>query len=96
MTPPFTVIGTSHFERAFHKLCRQHSTLAPVYPRIVSILETDPYNRSHAYDIKKLASIPKGQGQYRIRAGRFRFRYDIEGEIVYLKVCSLRHEDTYS
>jgi mRNA-degrading endonuclease RelE of RelBE toxin-antitoxin system len=63
---------------------------------IVAILEADPYNRSRSYDIKKLEGIPKGHGQYRIRAGRFRFRYDIEGEIVYVKACSLRREDTYS
>ena len=95
MRPPFKVIATSHFERAFEKLSRRHPALAVAYPRIVSILEDDPYNRNRSYDIKKLAGIPKGHGQYRIRAGRFRFRYDIEGEIVYLKVCSLRREDTY-
>jgi mRNA-degrading endonuclease RelE of RelBE toxin-antitoxin system len=41
---------------------------------------------------------PGGQaddGQYRIRAGHFRFRYDIKGQFVYLKACSLRREDTY-
>jgi len=65
------------------------------YGRVISILEADPYNYSRSHDIKKLEGIPKGYGQYRIRAGRFRFRYDIEGEIVYLKVCSLRREDTY-
>jgi len=95
MTPPFTVIGTSHFQRAFDKLSRHHPTMAAAYGRVISILEADPYNYSRSHDIKKLEGIPKGYGQYRIRAGRFRFRYDIEGEIVYLKVCSLRREDTY-
>ena len=95
MTPPFTVIATSHFERAFEKLSRNHPALAAAYSRIVSIREADPYNRSRSYDIKKLEGIPKGHGQYRIRAGRFRFRYDIEGEIVYLKACGLRWEETY-
>ena len=59
------------------------------------MLENDPYNRAGSYHIKKLESIPGGHGQFRIRAGRFRFRYDIEGGIVYLKACGLRREETY-
>jgi mRNA-degrading endonuclease RelE of RelBE toxin-antitoxin system len=34
-------------------------------------------------------------GQYRLRLGRFRFRYDIEGRMVVLYYCGLRREDTY-
>ncbi|MEK6285486.1 MAG: hypothetical protein AABO57_07080 [Acidobacteriota bacterium] len=45
--------------------------------------------------LKKLVDVRPGYGQYRIRAGRFRFRYDFEGQIVYLKLCSLRSEGTY-
>jgi hypothetical protein len=45
--------------------------------------------------IKKLVDVRPGYGQYRIRVGRFRFRYDFEGQIVYLKLCSLRSEGTY-
>jgi hypothetical protein len=36
-----------------------------------------------------------GQGQYRLRLGRFRFRYDIAGHEVALLYCGLRREDTY-
>ena len=39
--------------------------------------------------------MKQGDGQYRIRLGRFRFRYDLEGQVVYLKACSLRSEETY-
>ena len=96
MRPPFEVIATSHFERAFDKLSRHHAELSKVYPRIISVLETDPYNVSRSHDIKKLQDIPAGVGQYRIRAGRFRFRYDVEAQVVWLKACSLRREETYS
>ena len=95
MTPPYIVINTSHFERAFNKLSRQHAELAKLYTRIVSILETDPFSTSRSYGIKKLQDIPVGDSQYRIRAGRFRFRYDVEGHVVWLKACSLRREGTY-
>jgi len=60
------------------------------------VLEADPYNRSQSHDIKKLTDAPRGAGQYRLRAGRFRFRYDIYGEEVVLGDVSLRREDTYS
>ena len=39
--------------------------------------------------------MPAGEGQYRLRLGRFRFRYDIAGREVRLLYCGLRREDTY-
>lgn len=95
MTPAFSVIATAHFEREFRKLGRRHAELLDYYKRAVTILELDPYNRSRSHPIKKLENVPAGEAQYRIRLSRFRFRYDIEGQNVYLKRCSLRREDTY-
>jgi mRNA-degrading endonuclease RelE of RelBE toxin-antitoxin system len=96
MTPAFTVLTTAHFERDLRKLARRHAELSAHYARAIAILEIDPYNRSRTHPIKKLESVAAGEAQYRIRLGRFRFRYDIEGQDVYLKLCSLRREDTYS
>jgi len=42
-----------------------------------------------------MKDLRTGDGQYRIRFGRFRFRYDIERPVVYLKTCGIRREDTY-
>lgn len=95
MTPAFTVIATAHFERELRKLCRRHAELPEQYARALAILEADPYNRRRTQPIKKLENVPAGEAQYRIRLGRFRFRYDIEGQSVYLKRCALRREDTY-
>jgi hypothetical protein len=36
-----------------------------------------------------------GQGQYRLRLRRWRFRYDIYGQDVMLTYCGLRSEATY-
>jgi hypothetical protein len=66
-----------------------------LYEEVVRILETDPYDRSGTHSIKKLVDVRPGDGQYRIRGVRFRFRYDFVGQTVYLKYCSLRSEDTY-
>ena len=40
-------------------------------------------------------AIPHGHGQWRLRLGRFRFRYDIAGAAVELIDCGIRREDTY-
>jgi hypothetical protein len=96
MTPgAFSVFATSRFEREYKKLVSYHPDLPEHYSRIVGILQTDPYNHARSHPIKKLVGVPPGQGQWRIRAERFRFRYDIDGQNVYLKACALRDESTY-
>ena len=59
------------------------------------IIQSDPYNVSRHYHIKKLEGVPEGEGQYRLTLGRWRFRYDIFGREVWLFYCGLRREDTY-
>ncbi len=93
---PFSVRTTSSFDREFRKLVKRHRDLIGHYGRAVTILGNDPYNRSREHDIKKLQDVPAGEGQFRLRLGRFRFRYDIAGRVVTLSGCSLRREDTYS
>ena len=96
MTSPFSVRTIPQFDRLLRRLNRQHSELAGVYANAVNILRSDPYNRSRQHDILKLTGISPGEGgQYRLRLGRFRFRYDIEGRQVILYYCGLRREDTY-
>ena len=95
-TPPFSVRTTSAFDRDFRKLAKQHRDLVEHYGRAISILENDPYNRSRAHNIKKLQGVLAGEGQYRLRLGRFRFRYDIAGRVATLVACNLRREDTYA
>ncbi len=95
MMPGFSVQTTARFERELRKLSRLHPDLAHYYARACSVLEADPYNRSRAHPIRKLEGVRPVDGQYRIRLGRFRFRFDVEGQIVYLKACSLRREGTY-
>ena len=46
-------------------------------------------------NVKKLEGVSPGDGQYRLRLGRFRFRYDIVKQVVYLKACVLRSESSY-
>jgi mRNA-degrading endonuclease RelE of RelBE toxin-antitoxin system len=93
--PPLSVRTTSAFDRDFRKLAKQHRDLIEHFERAITILEKDPYNRSRIHNIKKLHGVPAGEGQFRLRLGRFRFRYDIAGRVVTLVACNLRREDTY-
>jgi mRNA-degrading endonuclease RelE of RelBE toxin-antitoxin system len=77
------------------KLVAKHSELFDRFEEAIAILAADPYNKSRSHPIKKLEGVSAGEGQYRLRSGRFRFRYDIEGSEVILLYCGLRREDTY-
>ncbi len=92
----FSVRITSRFERDYRRLPRGRPELAEHYAAAVAILQEDPHNRKRTYPIKKLEGVAAGEGQYRFRSGRFRFRYDIAGTVVFLKYCGLRREDTYA
>jgi hypothetical protein len=95
MTRPFSVHVTPHYEQLFRKLLKGHPELESAQRRVHDILTTDPHNVSRSHDVTKLEAIPQGQGQYRLRLGRFRFRYDIFGTEIWLFYCGLRREETY-
>jgi hypothetical protein len=96
MTPPlFAVHSTSHYQRLSTKLHKANRDFEATERTAVDILSTDPYNRSRSYNIKKLEDVAKGEGQYRLSLGRWRFRYDIIGQTVLLSYCGLRRENTY-
>lgn len=65
------------------------------FEEAIGALSLGPHNKSHKYPIKKLTNVPAGEGQYRLRSGRFRFRYDAAGREVVLLYCGLRREETY-
>jgi mRNA-degrading endonuclease RelE of RelBE toxin-antitoxin system len=95
MTPPFSVRITPHFDRLARKLQERHPAFATEYEKAIKMLRDDPYNRSRSHPIKKLEGVSQGEGQYRIRLSRFRFRYDIYANEVVLVYCGLRNEQTY-
>ncbi|HSF31509.1 MAG TPA: hypothetical protein VLK82_13685 [Candidatus Tectomicrobia bacterium] len=95
MTPSFSVRTTPRFDRLLTSLARRHLEVTERYAEAIEILGTDPYNRSRRHDILKLRGVALGGGQYRLRLGRWRFRYDISGRDVVFHYCGLRREDTY-
>jgi mRNA-degrading endonuclease RelE of RelBE toxin-antitoxin system len=93
--PTYSVVTTAHFDRLMKKLAPRHQDLVERFEEAVGILSLDPHNKSRKYPIKKLTNVPSGEGQYRLRSGRFRFRYDVAEREVVLLYCGLRREDTY-
>jgi mRNA-degrading endonuclease RelE of RelBE toxin-antitoxin system len=95
MTPPFSVHTTPHFDRSLKKLIKRHPNLGDRYAEAIEMLNIDPQNLSRTHNIRKLEGVQRGEGPYRLRLGRWRFRYDIFGHEVWLFQCSLRREETY-
>ena len=95
MTSPFIVHTTSRYERLSNKLQKGHRDFDATEKSAVAILSADPYNLTRRHHSKKLEGVPSGEGQYRLSLGRWRFRYDIVGQVAALHYCGLRREDTY-
>lgn len=93
--PGYSVVTTSHFDRLMKKLTSRHPELIERFEEAIAILSADPLNKLHRHPIKKLEAAPLSEGQYRLRSGRFRFRYDVEKSEVVLHYCGLRREGTY-
>ncbi len=95
MAGSFVVRTNPRFDRFAKALRKQHPDFTAHYRDCVEILQADPYNMTGVHTIKKLTNVPRGEGQYRLRLRRWRFRYDIYDETVLLSYCGLRDESTY-
>jgi mRNA-degrading endonuclease RelE of RelBE toxin-antitoxin system len=94
MSVRFRVLSTPSFEREFRSLARRDANLSGVLEELIETLSQDPHNRSGKHQIKKLAGLKAGEGQWRLRWRDFRLRYDIFGNEVVLH--SFRHrKDAY-
>ena len=95
MPEAFRVRSTARFDRLVRTYRKRHATFLQVFENALIILEQDPLNRTRAHQIRKLTNVRTGDGQYRLRLGRWRFRYDVLDAEVTLRYCGLRREDTY-
>jgi len=92
MSPIYRTLTTSAFERDARSITRCNARLLRVLDRLLNVLAEDPYNKSGRHDIKKLTGLKPGGGQWRIRAGDYRLRYDIFGRDVVLYAVRHRRE----
>jgi mRNA-degrading endonuclease RelE of RelBE toxin-antitoxin system len=89
MPGQYSVLTTPAFERDFRKASRGSAALVGALEELLAVLRNDPHNRTGQHNIKKLAGLEPGEGQWRIRWRDYRLRYDIFGEEVILH--SFRH-----
>ncbi len=89
MLQPFRTRSSPSFERDIRKLSRRNPNLLLKVEEAAAILSDDPYNTTKAHSIKKLTGVRLGEGQWRIRIGDYRIRYDVFGSDVVL--YSFRH-----
>jgi mRNA-degrading endonuclease RelE of RelBE toxin-antitoxin system len=82
MVARFKILATASFSRSLKKLAAKHPEIPEVYEGLLNVLQHDPLNLSHRHPIKKLTNIEVGQ--WRIRAGVYRLRYDVSGDTVVL------------
>jgi mRNA-degrading endonuclease RelE of RelBE toxin-antitoxin system len=89
MPDQYSVLTTPAFERDFRKASKGSAALVGALEELLGVLRNDPHNRTGQHNIKKLAGLEPGEGQWRIRWRDYRLRYDIFGEEVILH--SFRH-----
>jgi mRNA-degrading endonuclease RelE of RelBE toxin-antitoxin system len=94
MLQPFRIRSSQSFERDIRKLTKRNANLLLKLEEAAAILRVDPYNTTRQHNIRKLNAVRPGEGQWRIRIGDYRIRYDIFGTDVVL--YSFRHrKETY-
>ncbi len=92
MPAAFRVFTTRAFDRSIKRLAKKNPDIPEIFEELLSILSTDPLNTSRRYHIKKLTNVEPGDGQWRIRSGVYRLRYDVEGDAVTLHSINHRSE----
>ena len=92
MSSSFVLKTTPTFERGFRALTKRDRELQEQFIKLLEVLRLDPYNIGKQHDIKKLTNVAKGEGQWRIRTGNYRLRYDIFDQEIILHSFSHRKE----
>jgi mRNA-degrading endonuclease RelE of RelBE toxin-antitoxin system len=92
MPAVFRLLPSTRFKRNFEEIYKRNRSIIRKIEPLKTILLHDPYNLSRRYDIKKLRDVPQGEGQYRIRSGKYRLRYDIIRDDVILYSFKYRKE----
>ena len=86
MAKKYRLSYSKEFARDFKKLPPQHK---PRVEEALLLIQQDPYS---ARNLKKLTNV--AIGQYRVRIGNLRIRFDIEGDVIQLHMVRDR-KDVY-
>jgi mRNA-degrading endonuclease RelE of RelBE toxin-antitoxin system len=94
MAVTFRVFTTAAFDRSIKRLAKKNPDIPDMFEGLVTTLAADPQNTSRKHSIKKLTNVDAGDGQWRIRSGVYRLRYDVQGDVVTLHSINHR-KDAY-
>jgi hypothetical protein len=95
MVGPFLVLATPALTRLAEALAKRAPEFPETLANAAATLAPDSLNIRRERQIKKLVGPASGEGQYRLRVGRWRFRYDVHGRNGVLHHAGLRRENTY-
>lgn len=84
MPQRYRVVADQAFEREVRRLRKRLPRVYETLLKAVELLETDPFNLQGRANLRKLAGVPAGEGQFRMRLGDYRLRYDVVGGDVVL------------
>lgn len=80
----YRVIVLPGLEREVRRLRKRFPHVYTSLRRAIELLETDPFNLEGRASIRKLVDVPAGEGQFRMRLGDYRLRYDVVRDEVIL------------
>lgn len=89
MARRFRLVSLPGFERDVRRRLRENPGLLDALEEVRAVLTDDPHNRNRKHHTRKLTDVKQGEGQWRIRVGDYRIRYDIVDREVLL--YSFRH-----
>jgi mRNA-degrading endonuclease RelE of RelBE toxin-antitoxin system len=92
MPSSFRIVYTTAFKRDIKSFIGRNKDGYRQFIKLLELLHEDPYNVTRKKNIKKLAGTAPGDGQWRIRSGKYRLRYDIFEKDVILYSFSHRKE----
>jgi len=90
----FFVFTTPGFDRELKKIVKKDRDVITTYEKALGTLFVDPLNLKKIRDIKKLAGVKQSEGEWRIRMGNYRIRYDVIHNRVILHTIKNR-KDVY-
>ena len=79
----YRVVAAAVFEREVRRLRKRLPRVYESLLEALELLETDPFNLEGRANTRKLVDVPAGEGQFRLRMGDYRLRYDvIDDEVI--------------
>jgi len=80
----YRVVVLPGLEREVQRLRKRSPHVYASLLQAIELLEGDPFNLEGRANIRKLVDVPAGEGQFRLRIGDYRLRYDVVGHEVIL------------